>query len=201
MRSLGGEVEPHRGGAAGPGTGVGGGPYFGVVFLLHSQESAVHSPEAKQFTGLGWTVVLPTKGRCAMQTFAQTKRLKWFFTVAAAAMSLAAASDASAQPVLTLEGSCPGPMRAEVRNAPRNVSAFLLFARSTGSFLIRGGACWGTTLGLSSQGLRQVGEAITDGTGFAAFEGNVGRAACGGYLQILMGAGGGCQTSNVVRIE
>lgn len=136
-----------------------------------------------------------------MQVGVRTNFTRLFLAIVTVVTSLGATRAAAAQPVLSLEGSCPGPMRAEMRNAPRNVSAFLLFARSTGSFLIRGGACWGTTLGLSSQGLRQVGEAITDGTGFASFEGNVGRAACGGYLQILMGAGGGCQTSNVVRIE
>lgn len=133
-----------------------------------------------------------------MQRFVMTRPIRLLFAVISVMMTLAASSVASAQPVLTLEGSCPGPMRAEVRGAPPNQAAFLLFARSTGSFVIRHGGCWGTTLGLSSQGLRQVGSAVIDPTGFAFFEGTGGPAACGGYLQVLTNT---CRTSNVVRIE
>jgi len=143
----------------------------------------------------------PTNSRCEMQTRVHTRGLTPFLAAVTVVMGLGAASSAAAQPVLTLEGSCPGPMRAEVRRAPPNQSLALLFARTTGHFRIPFGACEGTTLGLSSQRLRVVGTAIIDPTGFAFVEGNAGPAACGGYLQVLTNAGGGCQTSNVVRIE
>ena len=127
-----------------------------------------------------------------------TQRMQSPAMLFAILMLLLAAPCALAQPVLTLEGSCPGPMRAEVRGGVPNFTAHLLFARSTGSFYIRYGPCWGTTLGLSSQGLRVVASAIVDSQGQASFEGVASPGACGGYLQVFTSA---CQTSNVVRIE
>jgi hypothetical protein len=139
----------------------------------------------------------PTNSRCEMQTRVHTRGLTPFLAAVTVVMGLGAASSAAAQPVLTLEGSCPGPMRAEVRGGVPNFTAHLLFARSTGSFYIRYGPCWGTTLGLSSQGLRVVASAIVDSQGQASFEGVASPGACGGYLQVFTSA---CQTSNVVRI-
>jgi len=110
----------------------------------------------------------------------------------------AAPAMAQFEPVLTLEGSCPGVLRAEVSGGRPRVGAFLLFASETGSIAIPGNHCMGTRLGLGRRHLRDVGYEILDNTGFAVFEGLAGSRACGGYLQVLVGT---CETSNVVQIE
>ncbi|MCC6906346.1 MAG: hypothetical protein IT430_00265 [Phycisphaerales bacterium] len=106
-----------------------------------------------------------------------------------------------AQPVLSLEGGCPGFLRAEVRNAPPGSGILLLFAPHEGSFTLpRGNWCYGVTLGLGWRGLRQVAGAGVDEHGFAFFEGQAGQQACGGFLQTLNYPSGGCEISNVVQI-
>lgn len=118
--------------------------------------------------------------------------------VAAAALW---AAPALAQPVLMLEGSCPGFMRAEVSGARPNRSILLLFAPSQGSYTLPlGHWCAGTRLGLNWRGLQIATAARADETGFAFFEGQAGQRACGGWLQTLNYPDGGCETSNVVQI-
>ncbi len=126
------------------------------------------------------------------------RRIQIVAVSAAIMMALLATPCAMAQPVLSLEGSCPGPMRAELRGAPPNQSAFLLFSPSTGHFRIPFGPCYGRILGLGHRGIREVASVIIDPTGIAIFEGAVGPAACGGYLQVLTNF---CETSNVIQIE
>lgn len=112
------------------------------------------------------------------------------------------AAPALAQPVLTLEGSCPGPMRAEVRGARPGVGVILLFASETGSFTIPWYLqCGATELGLGRRHLRYVASTASDQNGFAFFEGVAGTQSCGGFLQVHTSQSGGCETSNVVRIE
>jgi len=110
------------------------------------------------------------------------------------------AAPALAQPVLTLEGSCPGEMRAEVRGARPNDGISLLFSPREGRFRIPVPRfCQGVVLGLAWRGIRYAADStITDETGFAYFEGQVNPGGCGGFLQALDRA---CQPSNVVQIQ
>lgn len=128
----------------------------------------------------------------------RTSRL--FTTAVFMAPLLALASPATAQfePVLTLEGSCPGVLRAEVSNGRGNATALLLFASETGSIRVPHNFCFGTELGLGRRNLHEVDAERLDRFGRATFEGMAGSRACGGYLQILVNT---CETSNVVQIE
>lgn len=111
------------------------------------------------------------------------------------------AAPAMAQPVLTLEGSCPGPMRAEIRGARPERAIILLFSPRANPFrLPKFHFCSGVELGLGYRGLRGIASTVSDETGFAFFEGIAGPLACGGYLQTLNYPDGGCETSNVVQI-
>lgn len=114
---------------------------------------------------------------------------------------LAPARSGLAQPVLTLEGECPGLLRAEVRNARPEKFILLLYAPHDGTFVLpRGNWCQGVQLGLGWRGLRQVAGVVADQNGVALFEGEVNSLACGGFLQTLNYPSGGCEISNVVRI-
>ena len=129
----------------------------------------------------------------------RTIRINRLALVGLGVMSMCAApAMAQFEPVLTLEGSCPGMLRAEVSGGRPNVTAFLLFASETGSIAIPGHNCPGTRLGLGRRHLREVAFDILDNTGFAFFEGMAGSRACGGYLQVFVRT---CETSNVVQIE
>jgi len=111
------------------------------------------------------------------------------------------AAPAMAQPVLTIEGACPGPMRAEVRGHRPERGLWLLFSPRANPFrLPKFHFCSGVELGLGYRGLREVGNTVSDENGFAFFEGVAGPLACGGYLQTLNAPSGGCETSNVVQI-
>ncbi|GEM_PF-1550740 len=114
---------------------------------------------------------------------------------------LTGAAPAVAQPVLTIEGSCPGALRAQVTGARPGRSLLLLFAPDAGSTrLPLFHWCGGVTLGLDWHGLQIVSGAIADENGVAVMEGQVGSRACGGYLQTLNNPDGGCEISNVVQI-
>ncbi len=122
--------------------------------------------------------------------------------VASVAAFLVSAPPSLAQPVLTLEGSCPGPMRADVSGARPGGGVILLFASETGSFTIPWYLqCGGTQLGLGRYHLRYVASTASNQNGFAFFEAISGSQSCGGYLQIHTSQSGGCETSNVVRID
>lgn len=121
--------------------------------------------------------------------------------VAGFAALLASAHLGLAQPVLSVEGDCPGFLRAEVIGAPPNHGILLLFAPHRGSYRFPPGHwCYGVTLGLGWRGLRIASAAGADENGFAFFEGKAGVLACGGFLQTLNYPSGGCEISNVVQI-
>jgi len=129
-----------------------------------------------------------------------TNRINRLALVGLSVMAMLAAP-AVAQPVLTIEGSCPGPMRAEVRGAQPRRGIVLLFSPRANPFrLPKFHYCSGVELGLGYRGLRAIENTITDENGFVAFEGVAGPLACGGYLQTLNAPDGGCETSNVVQI-
>ena len=114
----------------------------------------------------------------------------------------AAPAMAQYEPVLTLEGTCPGLLRAEVSGAPPRRTVLLLFASETGAFRIPAHSyCGGVVLGLGRRNLQQVDAKNTDEFGTVVFDGMAGSFACGGYLQALTSPIAGCDTSNVVRIH
>ncbi|MCL4197393.1 MAG: hypothetical protein KJZ69_07845 [Phycisphaerales bacterium] len=124
----------------------------------------------------------------------------WGFVAAALC---AAPAMAQYEPVLMVEGSCPGKLRAEVTGAPPRRTVLLLFASETGAFRIPPYSqhCGGVILGLGRRNLQQVDAQNTDEFGMVVFEGMAGPFACGGYLQALTSPIAGCDTTNVVRIE
>ncbi len=105
-------------------------------------------------------------------------------------------------PVLTLEGTCPGVLRAEVTSARPRTGLSLLFASETGTVTIPWfwQHCPGVELGLGRRNLREVASGTTDDLGRVTIKGMAGARACGGYLQVLTFPLGGCLTSNVVQI-
>jgi hypothetical protein len=119
------------------------------------------------------------------------------------AIALGLPSAAAAQPVLTLVGTCPGPMRAEISGTPPRASVWLLYASETGSFTFPWYVtCGGIELGLGRRNLRSVGSVLTDDSGFGVIEGVAGPRACGGYLQALTyKATYPCETTNVLKLE
>lgn len=116
---------------------------------------------------------------------------------------LSAPAMAQYEPVLTLEGTCPGVLRAEVSGAAPRRGVFLLFASETGSYQLppHSQFCAGVVLGLGTRNLHQAAAGTTDKFGFISFERSVSQRACGGYLQALTYPQGGCLASNVVQIE
>lgn len=115
---------------------------------------------------------------------------------------LSAPAMAQYEPVLSLDGRCPGVMRAEVNGARPRSGLSLLFASETGSVTIPWfwQHCPGVELGLGRRNLREVASGTTDESGNLIIEGRVRSRACGGYLQVLTFPLGGCLTSNVVQI-
>lgn len=113
-------------------------------------------------------------------------------------LSLAGPAMAQFDPILTLEGSCPGMLRAEVSQRRPGKVASLLFASETGGVRVPHNFCFGTQLGLGRRNLHEVDSQRLDRFGRASFAGMAGSRACGGYLQILVTS---CETSNVVRVE
>lgn len=123
----------------------------------------------------------------------------WGFVAAALC---AAPAMAQYEPVLMVEGSCPGILRAAVSGAPPRQGVSLLFASETGSWQIPiREYCGGVVLGLGREHLRHVASENTDEFGFVVFEGVGGVRACGGFLQVMTYPRAGCLTSNVVQIE
>jgi len=100
---------------------------------------------------------------------------------------------------LRMSGQCPGGMGIEVTGATPNGIIAILIGFRTGSFVIPGGPCQGTALGLGPQGLRVVARPRADQNGQVLISRNAGTAVCGKYLQAV--DGGTCATTNVVQIN
>lgn len=99
---------------------------------------------------------------------------------------------------LRYNGSCPGSATISWSNAQPNVSQGLVFGANEGSSTIPNSyPCAGTPLGI--QGNLRLVRTLSTGNGAGSIQGNVGTAACGGYLQMVQG--GNCETTNVVRIQ
>jgi len=101
---------------------------------------------------------------------------------------------------LSLRGTCPGTITLAWSGATPNKTMGIAFANTTGSFVIPGGPCGGTQLGLSSSGLQLV-NTISTGSGSGTVNGNAGTAACSHYLQLVVVDASPCTTSNVAQIN
>lgn len=109
---------------------------------------------------------------------------------------------APSQITLAVSAQCPGGggIIVEWGGASPNGQVGLLFARSTGNFIIPNNRpCAGTVLGLSSN---QLQIAFTGGAGQGGsrmIQGNIGPGACGGFLQLVDLTT--CGTSNTAEIR
>jgi len=99
---------------------------------------------------------------------------------------------------ISLAGDCPGVLTINWSNATPNRQQGVVFASSQGNFVIPGGICQGTQLGLSSQNLRLVNTIGTGSEGSGSVNGRAGTSACGGFIQFVEAPS--CNTSNVVQI-
>lgn len=99
---------------------------------------------------------------------------------------------------LTLTGTCrnQGGGLFGWTNADPNVALALVFARNTGSFVVPGGPCAGTVLGLGTNQL-QIARQFNSGAGAGNFNATLPNGACGGYFQLVQTTD--CETSNVVQ--
>jgi len=109
------------------------------------------------------------------------------------------AAPVMAQPVLTLEGTCPGTMRAQAEGMRPRATAFLYFSPARGSYTFPPfHMCSGVEVGLDVRRLRLVGTARIDDSGSAFWEGAAHPRACGGFLQVIDNV---CRITNVIEIH
>lgn len=103
-------------------------------------------------------------------------------------------------PRLNVSGTCPGTITVEWSGATPSRPMGLVFARNEGSYVIPGGACSGTELGLGTQNLQLIRQLNSGPNGSGQVSGAAGTAACGGFLQLVIADGSPCATSNVRQI-
>lgn len=111
---------------------------------------------------------------------------------------LVGVTSASAQPMLRVEGTCPGSMQAIAEGTYPEEVVFLYFSPQRGSYTFPPlHHCYGVEVGLNVRRLHYVGSSRADSNGLAIWTGMAGPAACGGYLQAM---GRLCDITNVVQI-
>lgn len=96
----------------------------------------------------------------------------------------------------TITGTCPGRVTLAWDGADPNRQQGIIIARNTGNFVINGGPCQGTQLGLGTQNL-QLYNVISTGSGSGNVSANV-SAACGWYAQLIQTHS--CAVSNVAQV-
>lgn len=96
---------------------------------------------------------------------------------------------------LSLSGNCPGTITADVTGATPGGFVGFVYAFGTGNFVIPGGVCAGTELGLDNT-TTLAGVATANGAGEASLSGNVPSGACGNVFIQAVDAST-CSTSNV----
>lgn len=101
---------------------------------------------------------------------------------------------------LSISGTCPGRITVSWNGTTRSRPMGIVFANATGNFVIPGGVCGGTQLGLSNQGIQLVYTGNTGPNGSGQVSGNAGTAACRKYLQMVIADGSPCSTTNVAQI-
>lgn len=101
-------------------------------------------------------------------------------------------------PSLTTSGSCGGTMSFIVSGATPGGKVAYMYARGTGNYVLAGGPCVGTMIGLDST-VRLGGTAGADGAGSATLTTNVPAGACGRiWVQGLDVTT--CGTTNVIAL-
>jgi len=103
-------------------------------------------------------------------------------------------------PALRVTGACPGEIALSWTNTTPDSDMGILFATTTGGFVIGSGPCAGTALGLGTGNLRLVRVINSGSNGSGQVTGQAGTPACGGYLQLVIADGSPCATSNVAQI-
>lgn len=109
-------------------------------------------------------------------------------------------SSQQSDPTIRLVGDCPGVVGVFWADCPPNQPMAIAFAYNTGSFVIPGGPCAGTELGLGGGGLRVVYTGNTGPDGSGETRGEVPACACGRFLQMIIADGNPCSTTNVAQI-
>ena len=99
---------------------------------------------------------------------------------------------------LHVSGDCPGTVTVSWAGAPANRTLGLIKAECTGGFVIPGGACAGTQLGLCDSGIQLVAQ-FPSGNGSGRRAGNAPPSACGDRVQLI--AAPDCVPSDVERIN
>jgi len=110
------------------------------------------------------------------------------------------AGSATAQPVISIEGSCPTRLTFRWEGASANFPAALVVARETGECTLPVDRCSGTVMGLGCLGIRAVAIFRTGLDGRGEVTGRASQSLCGQFLQMLVVDGRPCATSNVVQI-
>ncbi len=103
-------------------------------------------------------------------------------------------------PSLQLGGQCPGILNIAWSGATSNRQMGIVYARNTGAFVVPGGPCAGTALGLGTNQIQLV-RTVSTGSGSGSVNGNAGPAACGGYLQLVVVDATPCTVSNTARLH
>jgi len=103
-------------------------------------------------------------------------------------------------PTVRIIGDCPGRVTFSWTNATPSSAMGIVMANSTGNFVVPGGPCNGTQLGLSSSGIQLVYTGNTGASGSGQVSATVGTQVCRKYLQMVVRDGSPCTPSNVVQI-
>lgn len=98
---------------------------------------------------------------------------------------------------LEMGGTCPGTVNLRWSGADANRQQGILFASSTGAYVIPNGPCQGTQLGLGTRNL-QLYNIIGTGSGSGNVNANANAGACRGYVQLIQT--NNCNTSNVAQV-
>lgn len=101
---------------------------------------------------------------------------------------------------LSATGDCPGRVTVAWAGAGPGRPQGIAVANTVGRFIVPGGPCGGTQLGLSNQGIQLVYTGNTGPNGSGQVSSNVGAAGCGKYIQMVVADGSPCATSNVVQL-
>lgn len=113
---------------------------------------------------------------------------------------LAAITSAQAQnPVLTIEGACPGNLHVQADGIPTpGITVHLYYSPRRGSYTFPPFTpCYGVEIGLDVRHLWYLGATRADDSGTATWDGAAGPSACGGFLQAMSRI---CDITNVAQI-
>lgn len=99
-------------------------------------------------------------------------------------------------PTISLTGTCPGPATLLGTNMTPGGPVGIGFGFTAGTTSLPGGACAGAAIGVLNA--QVIGFVSADLNGDFTFPGNLGPAACGGYVQVMDIVS--CEASNVLSL-